>query len=85
MWGILFRVVMLTSLAVHSLQAAELERAASRWDGTPSAAAAAAQAPPSDPPSERSQDAVTSKGVLERSLRLRSRLNTHIMMLRFKM
>jgi len=83
MWGNLFRIVVLVSLTVHSLQAAELERAASRWGGVP-LAKVAVQAPQGEPPSERSQDAVTSKGVLERSLRLRSRLNTHIMMLRFK-
>jgi len=83
MWGKLFRVIVLTSLAVHSLQPAELERAASRWNGTP--AAVASKAAPGEHTPERSQDAVTSKGVLERSFRLRSRLNTHVMMLRFKM
>ncbi|HZG56735.1 hypothetical protein [Paenibacillus sp.] len=75
-------ILLLTSMFAHYGQPVELGQAADRFAW---AKPAVQPVQPGDAGPERGGEYATSKGVLERSLRLRSRLNTHLLMLKFKL
>ncbi len=76
-------VLLLTTMVVHYGQPAELASAAERVEWLKS------DANPTSSQSENAKernrgDNGIGKGILERSFRLRSRLNTHLLMLKFR-
>jgi len=73
-------VLLFTTMIAQYGQPAELERAAQRLEWM-KATEPSAQG---ETAADRSRETVYSKGILERSFRLRSRLNTHLLMLKFR-
>ncbi|WP_309120805.1 hypothetical protein [Paenibacillus sp.] len=77
-------VLLLTAMVTRFGQPGELEQAAERASWLNAVVAPASTDQADSAPERNRRENATGKGVLERSFRLRSRLNTHLLMLKFK-
>jgi hypothetical protein len=83
MFKVLCVLLLTTMIAQYGQPAAEVASAAERLEWLKDDAKSASSQGESATDRNRGEN-VMSKGILERSFRLRSRLNTHLLMLKFR-